>query len=498
MAKSETSRRDFLKAAGFSIGLQLLSGCADFQHPLFVRKASRPNILFCIADDWGWPHAGAYGDPVVKTPTFDKLAREGVLFEHAYVSSPSCTPSRNAILTGQYHWRLREGANLWSTLDVNIPVYPLLMEQAGYHVGYWRKSWGPGDLEAGGYIDKHPAGRKYKKGFKQFLDARPKDKPFCFWLGSSDPHRGYKKGSGKASGIDTSKIPVPAFYPDAEEIRSDIADYYFEVQRFDRDCGKVVKLLEQIGELDNTLIVMTGDNGMPFPRCKSNVYDMGVHEPMAVRWSAQVKSGRRVRDFVSFADLAPTFLEAAGVKVPKQMTGRSLLPVLLSHKDGLIDKKRAHVIFGKERHVPAQKAPSMKGYPCRGIRTERYLYIRNFAPDRWPAGAPSGATHPMNTYPDCDNSPTKSYLIGRRDNPEVRRYYELSFAKRPAEELYDISKDPDQINNVAESQSYAEIKRELSSILMAQLKKTGDPRVVGGGEKFDEYPYRSLYELNQK
>lgn len=492
------TRRDFLKFAGLSAGVSLAPGCFASEGSAFHSKASRPNILFCIADDWGWPHAGAYGDPVVETPTFDRLAREGVLFEYAYVSSPSCTPSRNAILTGQYHWRLKEGANLWSTLDVDIPVYPLLLEEAGYHVGFWRKSWGPGDLKAGGYVDKHPAGKNYRKGFKQFLDARPADRPFCFWLGSSDPHRGYKKDSGKESGMDISKIPLPKFYPDMEEIRSDIADYYWEVQRFDRDCGKAIKLLEETGELDNTIIVMTGDNGIPFPRCKSNIYDMGVRVPMAIRWGDKAKGGRRVKDFMSFVDLAPTFLKVAGVKVPKRMTGRSLLPVLLSEKEGQVDPERDYAIFGKERHVPAQEAPSMDGYPCRGIRTERYLYIRNFAPERWPAGVPSGATHPMNVHADCDGGPTKQYLVGHQDDPELKRYYDLSFARRPAEELYDMLKDPDELNNLADDADYAKIKAKLSAKLMAELRKTADPRVTGGDKKFDEYPYRASYKLNKK
>ena len=493
-----TTRRDFLKIAGLSTGVSFLPGCLASDDSAFNSKASRPNILFCIADDWGWPHAGAYGDAVVKTPTFDRLAREGILFEYAYVSSPSCTPSRNAILTGQSHWRLKEGANLWSTLDVNIPVYPLLLEEAGYYVGFWRKSWGPGDLKAGGYVDKHPAGKNFRKGFKQFLNARPADRPFCFWLGSYDPHREYDEGSGKASGIDISKIVVPKFYPDAEEIRSDIADYYWEVQRFDRDCGKAIRLLEEMGELDSTIIVMTGDNGMPFPRCKSNLYDMGIRMPMVIRWGNKVKGGRHVKDFVSFVDLAPTFLEAAGVKVPDEMTGRSLLPVLLSDKEGRVDAKRNHVIFGKERHVPAQEAPSIAGYPCRGIRTDRYLYVRNFAPERWPAGVPSGATHPMNVHADCDDSPTKKYLVDHRNDPELKWYYELSFAKRPAEELYDIFKDPDQLTNVAGDNKYAKIKKKLSLMLMAELKKTNDPRVTEGGEQFDEYPYRAGYKVNKK
>ena len=222
-------RRDFLKLFGLMATAFAVQGCAGYQKPFGNGKAPRPNILFCLADDWGWPHASAYGDAVVKTPTFDRLAAEGVLFDYAYVSSPSCTPCRNSILTGQYHWRLKEGANLHSTLDVSIPVFPLLLEEAGYHIGHWRKCWGPGNLKAGGYVDTHPCGTQYPKGFKQFLDDRQEGHPFCFWLGSSDPHRPYKEGSGRKAGIPVDKVSVPGFYPDVEEIRSDIADYYFEV-----------------------------------------------------------------------------------------------------------------------------------------------------------------------------------------------------------------------------------------------------------------------------
>jgi len=480
---------------GAVIAVYVLSGAYYFANNK-KEISKKPNILFCIADDWGWPHAGAYGDPVVKTPTFDRLAREGVLFDHAYVSSPSCTPSRSSILTGQFHWRLGESANLWSTLDVDIPVYPLLLEEAGYHVGHWRKCWGPGDLKAGGYTEKNPGGNEYPEGFNQFLEARQDGAPFCFWLGSSDPHRGYEKGSGKASGIDINKVQVPGFYPDVEEIRSDIADYYFEVQRFDSDVGKAIRLLEEIGELENTIIVMTGDHGMPFPRCKSNVYDMGVRVPLVIRWGDKVMGNRKVNDFVSLTDLAATFLGAAGANIPEQMSGKSLEPILLSGEEGWIEPNRSHVIFGKERHTPAQHAPSIKGYPCRGIRTEQYLYIRNFYPERWPAGVPEGSTHPMNIFPDCDNGPTKTFLIEHANDPDYRHYYRWSFAKRPAEELYDIKIDPDQINNLADNPAFNEVKKGLSEKLNALLKDTKDPRIIGGGEKFDEYPYRSGYKLN--
>ena len=463
--------------------LCLLAGLLAAISP--AQDEQRPNILFCIADDWGWPHASAYGDAVVKTESFDRIARDGILFEHAYVSSPSCTPSRNAILTGQYHWRLGHGANLWSSLNVDIPVYPLLLEQAGYHVGHWRKSWGPGRLAVGGYTDSHPAGARYPKGFKQFLEARPAGAPFCFWLGAHDPHRGYQPGSGGESGIPVDKVEVPGFYPDVETIRSDIADYYFEVQRFDRDVGQALALLEERGELANTIVVMTGDHGMPFPRCKSNIYDMGVRVPLACCWGEVIPAERKVTDFVSLVDLAPTFLELAGVEIPAAMTGRSLLPILRSEQSGRITD-RDHVIFGKERHVPCR--PDHSGYPCRGIRTDRWAYIRNFEPSRWPVGDPPvfGDTDPARSL---GKNITKSYILEHRGEPDVELSYRLCFDKRPADELYDMQSDPDQLHNLAADPAYAELMARLRAQLTEQLRQTKDPRIVGGAEEFDRYPY---------
>lgn len=450
----------------------------------------RPNILFCIADDWGWPHAGAYGDPVVKTPTFDRIAKEGALFQHAHVSSPSCTPCRNSILTGQWHWRLGEGANLYGTLRQELEVYAHLLGDAGYHTGSWRKSFGPGTLK-GKFAERHPAGEVYKKGFPEFLEARPEDAPFCFWLGASDPHRGYKLHSGEKSGIDLSKIELFPFFPDSKEVRGDVADYYFEVQRFDSDVAKALSLLEAKGELDNTIIVMTGDHGMPFPRCKSNLYDCGSQVPLAIRWGAKMKAGQVLDGFVSLTDLAPTFLEAAGLKAPAAMTGQSLLPAVVEGKgDAAL---RPFILTGKERHVPGQEAPDMGGYPSRAIRDHDFLYIRNYVTDRWPNGTPNWekAAIPGAWYADTDNGPTKTYIIDNKDKDDAHRQaYEWCFAKRPADELYDLKKDPNQLRNVAGEEGYADKLEELSNQLTAELEAAGDPRHAdGAGFDFDAEPY---------
>jgi N-sulfoglucosamine sulfohydrolase len=446
-----------------------------------------PSIVFAIADDWSWPHAGAYGDPVVATPTFDRLAVEGVLFEQAFVSAPSCTPSRGAIVTGQHFWRLGAGAQLWSSWPSEFPEYPKLLAEAGYHVGSFRKGWGPGEHP---HQSDNPAGPQYES-VKAFFAARREGQPFSLWFGSSDPHRPYEPGSGAAAGMDLNAIALPPHFPDAPAVRSDVADYYWEVQRFDREVGELLATIEAMGELDNTLVIVTSDNGMPFPRAKATVYDAGTRMPFVVRWPARVPARRRVTDLISLTDVAPTILEAAGLPVPDAMTGRSLMPVLTSSRSGRVDASRDHALFGKERHVPAQEAPISGGYPMRAIRTDDHLYIRNFLPDRWPAGTPSY----RNAYvdgawlADTDNGPTKTYLWEHRDEPGGRILYDLAFGKHPAEELYDLRADPGQLTNVASDPSYAAVKDTLSRRLMDALDATGDLRVVGGAEAWETQTY---------
>lgn len=466
----------------------LAIGCQSRQGLPSTRE--RPNILFAIADDWSWPHAGVYGDGVVETPTFDSLASKGVLFSNAYVSSPSCTPSRAALLTGQWHWRLEESANLWSTLRAEIPVYPDLLEESGYFVGYTGKGWGPGRFEIGGRT-RNPAGADFED-FRSFLSQKPEGQPFCFWFGSTDPHRDYEEGSGAAGGILAESITLNAAFPDSPEVRGDVADYYWEVQRFDREVGSILEQIQGVGELENTLVVITSDNGMPFPRCKANLYDGGVRVPLAICWPEKIPGGRVVEDFVSLTDLAPTFLQAAGLTPPEVMTGRSLYPLLLSGQEGRVDEARDFVLFGKERHVPAQEAPDRGGTPMRGIRTFDYLYIKNFRPDRWPAGTPNHdkAWFPGSWYGDVDNGPTKFYMIDNRERGgRHAELFRLAFDKRLGEELYDLRADPHQVRNIATDPGSRVVKRDLERRLMEHLSESGDPRVLGKGDRLEEYPY---------
>jgi N-sulfoglucosamine sulfohydrolase len=445
----------------------------------------RPNILFCFADDQSWPHASAYGDKVVKTPNFDRIATEGVLFNYAYSAAPSCTPSRSGVLTGQHIWRLEEGAQLFGTLPVKYPVYTNLLSESGYFVGYMAKGWGPGDIHEGGH--KHnPAGKKMYENFREFHEAVEPGQPWCFWFGSRDPHRGYRKGSGAASGMNPEKVDVPHVFPDAPEVRSDICDYYLEIQRFDSEVGAMLKLIEDSGQMDNTIVVVTSDNGMPFPRCKATLYDLGVRMPLAISWKKRVPGGRKVDDFVSLTDLAPTFLEAAGIKPPECMTGKSLMNVLLSQKSGRVDPDRDYVCTARERHAWCRIEG--KGYGSRMIRTEDFLYIRNYNAERWPSGIYSMVTNEGH-YGDVDASPTKEYMLNHTMDPEAKRLFDLSFGKRPAEELYDCRKDPFQMNNLAGDPVHRVKQQELADRLTVYLKETNDPRETSKEVSWDNYRY---------
>ena len=444
-------------------------------------EGSRPNILFCIADDWSYPHAGAYGDPVVKTPTFDRVAREGVRFTHAFCAAPSCSPSRAAILTGQAPHRLEAGGNLWGFLPSKFKVYPDLLEQAGYVVGLMRKGWGPGSLEAGGW-KRNPAGPTFKN-FAEFFKTVPSGQPFCFWFGSPDPHRPYVNGSGLKSGLKPENVAVPSWLPDTPEIRSYILDYYFEVERFDREVGEVLKILEAVGQLDNTLVVITSDNGMPFPRAKTNLHDSGSRMPLAIRWPARFQGGRTLDTLVSLTDMAPTFLEAAGLQPLAEMTGKSLLSLLTGQEN---PATRNQVFIERERH--ANKRKGDLSYPVRALRTKDFLYVRNLRPERWPGGDPEKWVA-VGEYGDCDNSPSKESVLAHRDEPIAAKAFQLAFAKRPPDELYDLSKDPHQVHNVAGWPEYAAIQTKLRATLDRWMRETKDPRADGGGDEFDRYPY---------
>lgn len=461
---------------------------------------TRPNILFCISDDQSYAHTGANGDPLIKTPAFDRIAREGLLFTHAYCDAPTCGPSRTAILTGQHIWRLEEAGNIHSTLPAKFATYTELLAQVGYSVAYTGKGWSPGRLEPGGR-KSNPAGQRFNRrklkppftsisgtdyagNFEEFLEKVPKGKPFCFWLGTSEPHRGFQKGAGKLTGKDPSKVIVPPTFPDNDIVRNDILDYLVEVEYFDTMVARAIAAIEARGETENTIVVITSDHGMPFPRAKASLYDAGSRVPLAIRWPKTIRKASRVKSFVNLSDLAPTFLEAAGLRPPPEMTGRSLLDTF--RKPRTIQRDAAFIAM--ERHDGCRKGG--KGYPCRAIRAKDYLYIYNFEPTRWPSGSPNASDCARSIpFGEIDSSPTKKFMMEHGDQNESAQLAELAFGKRPAEEIYDLKNDPHQMDNIAGSIGIKATQAMLRKKLFDYLKKTRDPRVVGGPVNWDYYPY---------
>jgi arylsulfatase A-like enzyme len=474
----------------------LLTGCAG------APPSPRPNILVILSDDQSWLHLGAAGDSLVQTPSIDRLAREGVLFTHAFAASPSCSPSRAALLTGQQVWRLGAAANQFGPLDVEHTVYPDVLGMDGYYVGYTGKGWEPSDVSKTGR-SRNPAGDAYNmygdrspgENFEAFLDSLPAETPFCFWLGSRYPHRPFDTAPSRSRIPVAEKLTVPPLWPDDVFIRGDLARYIHDVERFDDEVGEAFEALASHGKLGNTLIVVTSDNGMPFPRCKTNLYDLGTRVPLVIWWKDHVPPGRVVDDFVCLTDLAPTFLEAAGRKPTQEMTGRALLPILLSNKSGRIEDDRDFVVTARERHSPSR--PGDVSYPSRAIRTYDYLYIRNYEPDRWPEGDPP-------RYGDVDSwdggyeAPTKDHMLEREADPYVAPFFNLCFGKRPAEELYDVRHDPYEIVNLlvgrradslSTEQDYRKIAKKLAKQLNRYLDETGDPRVTGEPIPWDNLPF---------
>ena len=460
-----------------------------------IAETKSPNILLAISDDHSWPHASAYGSGMVDTPAFDRVAKEGLLFNNAFAPAPQCSPGRAALLTGRNIWQIGEAGSHSSYFPRDFPVYTDLLETEGYLVGYTGKPWYPGNWWDSGW-SRNPAGDEYNEAslepphremspidytenFHKFLANRKPGQPFCFWYGAKEPHREYEPDIGISAGKSLASSEVPGYLPDTPAVRADLLDYAVEIEWFDQHLGEMIRILEEAGELENTIIVVTGDNGMAFPRAKANLYEHGVHVPLAIRWGKIQEPGRRLNTLTSFIDFAPTFLEAAGIDVPDTITGQSLLPVFHAEDTDW----RQYVLVGRERH--SHSRINNWSYPARAIRTQQWLYIRNLKPDRWPAGNPNGLH-------DIDGSPSKDLLIEEKESDMIRPYYQLAVSKRPSEELFDILKDPDCLNNLALDPRYDTIREDLRNQLLSRLKEQGDPRLNGRGDIFESYPRMNI------
>jgi N-sulfoglucosamine sulfohydrolase len=463
------------------------------------------------------------------------VAAEGIYFANAFAGSPGCAPSRSALVTGRYHWQNEHsGQHASSWMKKHVPFVDLL-DTNGYVTGRTGKGVSPfryardendslwRETDAGGiahsnirYEPGTPGDERtadlislenYFENFKYFMENVRNDKPFFFWYGASEPHRAYEQDSWKRTDKKLSDVNLPGFFPDHEIVRGDMLDYAVEIEWFDMHLERMLNYLEEIGELENTIVIVTADNGMPFPRAKANCYEYGIHVPLAIRYPKEFPGGRVVNDLISFSDFAPTFLEITQTSQEGMLpvSGKSFLHILRSKKQGIVDESKEYVFAGRERHSSSRYLNW--GYPQRAVRSRDHLLIWNMKPERWPAGAPQRINPgtedellPMYgidengehvsewAFTDIDAAPTKSYIIENMEDDAIRPYFDWAHAKRPEFELFDIKTDPYNLTSLAGDPAYAKVENELKDALLQELTKSGDPRVVGPDkEVFDSY-----------
>lgn len=404
---------------------------------------NRPNILIFVVDDAGWRDFGAYGNDVIQTPNIDRLAKDGLLFERAFLTTAQCSPSRISILTGLYP-HATGAEDLHMPLPKGTRIVPDYLSKQGYYTGHMKKThYGPhADAQFDWYSEN------LSEAFPSFLDKAGQH-PFFLWVGFADPHRPY----GDAPRVhEPESVRVPPYLADTPETRADLARYYDEVTRMDEQIGRFLEELDRWEQKENTLVIFLSDNGAPFPRAKGTVYDAGVRTPLIMRWPARIQAGNRHRGLASVIDLAPTLLELAGHSVPENMQGKSMLPLLfdptLPGRQYVFSERNWHDC---DEHI-------------RSLRTERYRLVRN-AYTELPHGTPA----------DIGGSPSFRSLIQLRQEKKLTHTQTRLFqVPRPRIEFYDLKKDPWEINNVAAHPDYWKRARELAVVLDEWIRETGD------------------------
>lgn len=426
-----------------------------------------PNILFFITDDESAVERSAYGRSRLPTPAFDRVAKDGVLFTNGFATAPSCAPSRASVLTGRQFWQLEEGAFIQAFIPRKYPTVPQVLAEHGYEIACTGKGWGPGSHPTLG-IPADSLGRRfeaatiaspprgvaandYAGNFARFLETRDAGKPFFFWAGVMEPHDPWGPDNHalleKEFDVTLDEVSLPPFVEDTPQNRRERASFLYEICLVDRHLTRMLASLEERGLAENTLVVVTSDNGTWIvdgageQRGKASPYDLGSHVPLAMRWPARVPAGRTVTDFVSFADFAPTFLAAAGLRAAEGMTGRSLLPILMSGKSGRVESDRDSIVTGLEWHGEAD--PESRS--SRTIRDDRYAYVVRYA-------NVDGQGRPLDT---------------------------AALVKPVQEELYDLEQDPWQVHDLAGDPAVAGQQRRLADKLRESGTRRGDPRFTG-------------------
>lgn len=429
-------------------------------------KPQTPNFIIFIADDAAWNDCGPYGNDVIKTPNINKLAEDGLVFENAFLTCSSCSPSRCSILTGRYP-HSTGAPELHMPLPADQVLFAGQLQKAGYYTAVAGKYHiGPDRAEFDTIYGGGPSGCE---NWVKALEERPKGKPFFLWLAAIDPHRNYKPNT-IAEPHSPENVKVPTFLPDADSTRKDLALYYDEISRLDSYLGKVMEELKNQGVDDNTLVIYMTDNGRPFPRCKTRLYDSGIKTPFIVRWPGITKK-RRTNSLVSSIDIAPTFCELAGAQISPTFQGVSFAPILF--------EKSAEI----RNYVAAEH--NWHDYQAheRSIRNKQYLYIRNALPN-------------LNASPPADaiRSLTYKEMIEFYREGKLNEFQKDCFIQpRASEELYDVVKDPLQLHNLAQKPEYEGNLEQMRTLLDNWITEFNDivPEKITP-DKFDRWTGNKL------
>lgn len=414
----------------------LAVSCQSANEP--EKEASQPNFIVFIADDAAWDDNGPYGNNSIKTPNINKLAEEALIFDNAFLTTSSCSPSRCSILTGRYP-HSTGAPELHMPLPAEQVLFAGKLQEAGYYTAVAGKYHiGPERKEFDSIYGGGPSGCE---NWVKAIQERPKDQPFFLWLAAIDPHRAYFPNTIPEP-HDPEHVIVPPYLPDNDSTRKDLALYYDEISRLDSYLGKVMEELKKQGEDENTMVIYMTDNGRPFPRCKTRLYDSGIKTPFIVRWPAAVNKGR-TDELVSVIDIAPTFCELAGAEISETFQGVSFVPVLTDPNA----QTREYVTSEHNWHDYQAHE--------RAVRNKNFLYIRNAFPE-FNASPPADAVRSI-TYQEM----IKMHQAGElNDNQQ-----DCFMAPRPAEELYDVVNDPYQLVNLAGNADYSEKLNEMSNLL---------------------------------
>jgi len=441
----------------------------------------RPNVLLITADDMNCDSVGAYGCPVPQTtPNIDRLAGEGMRFEHAHVTIAVCQPCRSALMTGRYPHR-SGGEGFFHLRKANVPILPDQLRRAGYRVGIlgkvrhstpyasfqWDMTYDQPQLGMG----RNP-GLYYRHARDFFAQAKRQGKPFFLMANSHDPHRPFygndrkewyagdaaKTASRPSRVFKPEQVKVPAFLADLPNVRLEVAEYYGSVRRCDDTVGKLLEALAETGQADETLVIFLSDHGMAFPFAKTNCYLHSTRTPWIVRWPGKVSPRSADREhFISGIDLMATVLDAAGLPQPAGMDGASFLPLLRGRTQTGRDK-----VFTQFHMTSARRH-----YPMRCVQNKRFGYIFN----PWSDGKrvfrnESQAGRTM-----------KAMVAAAKDDPKIAQRVEL-FLHRVPEEFYDIQNDPDALHNLMDDAAHRGELVALQAELLAWMQRTGDPALA--------------------